>query len=460
MGAWRAYLDESYPRLLTELSELLSIPSVSGDPERVLDVQRAADWVAARLAAAGAATVQALPIAGHPILYAAWPHTPGMPTVLLYGHFDVVPAGPLDRWTSSPYEPAVRDGRLYARGAADSKGSLLPAIAAVEALLQTRGTLPVNVKALIEGQEEIGSPDLPAVIAAHQSLLACDVVINTDGGRGGADPPQLVIGTRGICSVQVDVRGPRPALHAGTYGGIVQSPVRALVRLLDSVLDTAGRIQLAGFYDDVVPLAPADRAALAELPFNEAAFAEHAGVTELVGEPGYTPTERLGARPAVSMAGISVEGSPGTIPSAAQARLICLLVPDQDPARVAEQVAAHLRAHALPGVTVSTRPLVQVLPYLASTDHPAIRVARTLLGELRGMAPVVVRLGFGVPACGLFLRHLGAHSVFFGLTAGDEGAHGPDEFIRLATLNDAQTAYAALLERFGEEEMGILGTSG
>jgi acetylornithine deacetylase/succinyl-diaminopimelate desuccinylase-like protein len=326
----------------------------------------------------------------------------------------------------------------------------LPTIAAVEALLRTEGALPINVKVLIEGQEEILSPDLPAFIGAQTQLLACDLVVNTDGGRCAASPPQLIIGCRGSCGIAIEVRGPRPGLHGGNYGGAIQNPLNALVSLLGS-LHAADRVQIAGFYDDVLPLSPEHRALLAERPFDETAFKEQAGVRELVGEPDYTPVERLGARPLIYYRTIDVESQPGAIPSAASARIACILVPNQDPARIGELVAAHLARHTVPGVTVSTRVYVACFPYLAPHDHPGIHIARRVLGALRGTPAVLARMGGAVPVCSLFYRYLGAHAIFFGFQVGDENVHGADEFVRLSTLADAQTALATLLLRLGQE---------
>jgi acetylornithine deacetylase/succinyl-diaminopimelate desuccinylase-like protein len=454
MSAWQDFLNEHQTRFLDELLELLRIPSIAYGAEGPADVRRAAAWVATRLTAAGLEAVSVLSADGtpdgRPLVYGEWLHAPDKPTVLLYGHFDVHAAGALDRWTTPPFAPDVREGRVYGRGTADSKGNLLPIIAAVEALLHTAGALPVNVKVLVEGQEEIGSPDLPSFIGAHRQLLSCDLVVNTDGGRCGTDPPQLIIGARGCCYIAIEVRGPRPGLHAGNYGGPIQNPVNALVWLLSS-LHAAERVQVAGFYDDVLPLSLEHRALLAELPFDETAFKEHTSVRELVGEPEYTPVERLGARPLITFGNMVDDWRTGVIPSVASARIMCILVPNQDPARIADLVRAHLATHAVPGVTVSTRVEVAISPYLAPHDHPGIQIARDLLGMLRGTPAVLARLGGILPVSSLFYRHLGAHVVFFGFLAGDENGHGADEFIRLSTFADAQTALATLLQRLGQE---------
>src|SRR5437763_4553291 len=288
MTTWESYLDAQRPRFLHELLDFLRIPSVSALPEHAGDVQRAARWVAERLQTAGLEGVQILPTGGHPVVYGEWLHAPGKPTILIYGHFDVQPADPVDLWTSPPFEPVVRDGRVYARGASDNKGNMLIPILAVEALLQADGALPINVKFFLEGQEEIGSPQLPAFVAAQRDLLACDLAISSDAGQYSEDQPALLVGLKGLAGVQVDVRGARTDLHSGLYGGAVPNPIHALVRLLDSMRGLEGKILVEGFYDQVVPLSAEDCAAIAAVPFDEAVYREHLGVDALVGEPGYT----------------------------------------------------------------------------------------------------------------------------------------------------------------------------
>jgi acetylornithine deacetylase/succinyl-diaminopimelate desuccinylase-like protein len=450
VSAWHGYLDAYRVRFLDELVELLRVPSVSSAPEHAADVERAAAWVVDRLTRAGLEHAAVMPTGGHPVVYADWLHAPGRPTVMLYGHFDVVPPGPLERWTSPPFEPAVRDGRLYARGTCDSKGNLVPAVQAVEALLRADGRLPVNLRVFAEGQEEIASPQLPAFIADHRHLLACDLVLCTDGGRCGADPPQLVVGARGACGHLVEVRGPRPGLHGANYGGAVQSPLRALVHILDSLQDAHGRVRVEGFYDDVRALTPDDRAQLAALPFDEEDYRARAGVTELVGEPGYTTLERVGARPYLIFGAVAADGGPGAIPTSASARVLMLLVPDQAPERAAELFRAHVARHTLPGVTVEVRPQSSAHPFVVPADHPGNRVASEVVRQLSGRAPYAVRLGGVLPVCAEFRRTLGAHMVFVGQTAGDENAHGPDEFIRLESIERTRTAMGLMLERLAE----------
>ena len=301
---WETYLTEQQSRYQDELLQFLSIPSISALPEHAGAVQQAAHWVADRLTTAGMENVRILPTSGHPAVYGEWLHTPGKPTVMIYGHFDTQPTDPLNLWTSPPFEPQIRHDRVYARGASDDKGNMLIPILAVEALLQTEGALPINVKFFLEGQEEIGSPQLPTLIANQRDLLACDLVLSADGGQHSEEQPGLSIAFKGLAGVQIDVRGARTDLHSGVYGGAVANPIHALVHILDTMRSPEGKILVEGFYDAVVPLSAEDRAAIAAVPFDEKTYKDAIGVDALVSEPGYTPQEHLAARPTLEVNGI------------------------------------------------------------------------------------------------------------------------------------------------------------
>lgn len=457
MASWEAYLEANEARFMEELLELLRIPSVSAAPEHACDVQRAAEWVATRLRAAGIEGVQILPTGGHPVVHGEWRHAPGRPTVLIYGHFDTQPADPVALWSHPPFEPVVREGRVYARGASDDKGNMLIPILAAEALLQSDGGLPVNVKFFFEGQEEIGSPQLPAFVAAHRELLACDMAISADGGQWSEEQPSLCLACRGICALQIDVRGPRADLHSGTRGGAVQNPIHALVRLLDSMRSTEGKVLVEGFYDDVLPLSEADRAMIAAVPFDEAAFKQEVGVGELFGEPGYRTLERLWARPTLEVNGIwggyQGEGTKTVLPSEAHAKITCRLVPDQEPERVRERIEAHVQKHRPPGVTVTVRPFsAGARPYQMAAEHPGNRAAGAVLAEVYGKQPCCIRSGGSIPVLDLFRRHLGMDTVIFAFGLRDEQVHAPDEFFRLRSFQRGQRAYVKLLQRLGQEE--------
>lgn len=304
MAAWAEYLEQNQSRFRSELFDLLRIPSISALPEHAGDVRRAAGWTANRLRAAGIEGVEIMETGGHPVVYGEWLHAPGKPTILLYGHFDVQPVDPIDLWTTPPFEPTERDGRLYARGVSDMKANLFLQIISLEAILKTTGKLPVNVKFFYEGQEEIGSPQIPTFLEANRARFAADLVISGDSGQWSEDQPELSVASRGLAALQIDVRGANSDLHSGLYGGAVQNPIHALVALLASMRGPDGRILVEGFYDGVVPLSDEDRARIAAIPFDEAAYKADLGVTELFGEAGYTPRERAWARPTLELNGI------------------------------------------------------------------------------------------------------------------------------------------------------------
>jgi len=454
MPTVETYLQENEPRYSDELLDFLRIPSISALPERADDVRRAAQWVAERLTAAGLDNIQILPTGGHPVVYADWLHAPGRPVVMIYGHFDVQPADPLALWTSPPFEPMIRDDRVYARGASDDKGNMLIPILAVEALLQTEGALPVNVKFFLEGQEEIGSPQLPPFIAERRDLLACDLVVSADGGQFDETHPALLVSSKGLGGVQIDVHGARTDLHSGVYGGAVANPIHALTHIIDSMRSPEGKILVEGFYDKVAPLSAEDRAAIAAIPFDEAALRGQVGVDALVAEPGYTPQEHMAARPTLEVNGIwggfQGEGTKTVLPAEAHAKVTCRLVPDQDPATIRDLLAAHVARHAPAGVTVAVQPLPGAArPYYIPTDHWGSRAAAAVLTEVYGVEPYQSRTGGSIPVCELFLDTLGVYTVGFAFGLRDEQIHAPDEFFRLGSFRRGQRAYARLLHELG-----------
>ena len=452
MGAWESYLEEHKPRFLEELLDLLRIPSISSLPEHAADVARAAEWTASRLRAAGVEAVRVLPTGGHPVVYGDWLHAPGKPTILIYGHFDTQPVDPLALWSQDPFDPVVRDGRIYARGASDDKGNMLTPILAVEALLRETGSLPINVKFFLEGQEEIGSPQIPAFLREQRALFACDLVVSADSGQWSADQPALQVGNRGLCAVGIDVRGASSDLHSGSYGGAVANPIHALVHILDSMRAPDGRILVEGFYDDVRPLSAEDHAAIAAVPLDETAYMRAVGVDALVGEQGYSALERVWARPTLEVNGIwggfQGQGTKTVLPNEAHAKITCRLVPDQEPATIAARVVAHAERHAPPGVRVTARALAgSARPYRIPADHWGNLAAADVLRELYGKEPLQIRSGGSVPVCELFQNTLDAYTVGFAFGLEDEGFHAPNEFFRLSSFERGPLAYARLLQR-------------
>jgi acetylornithine deacetylase/succinyl-diaminopimelate desuccinylase-like protein len=457
MTAWKNYLEANQDRYLKELLEFLSIPSISSLKEYKADVAKAGEWVAARLQAAGIENVQVLPTGGHPVVYGDWMHAPDKPTVLIYGHFDTQPVDPLELWTQPPFEPALKDNRVYARGASDDKGNMLAPILAVEALLSSESRLPVNVKCFFEGQEEIGSPQLPEFISANRQRLACDLILSADGGQWDEDQPALMIGLRGLCNLQIDVRAARSDTHSGTFGGTIMNPIHALVRLIDTMHTPQGAIAVEGFYDAVRPLTEPEQDQIAEIPFDEADYKAELGVDALFGEPGYSTYERAWIRPTLEVNGIwggfQGEGVKTVLPGSAHAKISCRLVPDQDPAQILKLLTTHIEKHTPPGVKVALDLNSSTAdPYLIPFDHPGNQAAADVHKELFGKEPYYARMGGSIPVCGIFLKELGAYTVNFAFGLKDENVHGPDEFFRLKSFSRAQLAYGMLLEQLSKYE--------
>lgn len=456
MESYHSYLETHQERFLDELLDFLAIPSISALPEHADDVRQAAQWVAQRLITGGAEHVQILETGGHPVVYGDWLHAPDSPTVMIYGHFDTQPADPLEEWTHPPFEPHVEDDRIYARGATDDKGNMLVPILAVEALLATKQNLPVNVKFFFEGQEEIGSPQLARFIAQHRDLLTCDVVLSADSSQFSEVEPAITVGLKGICALQLDMRGPARDLHSGVYGGAVQNPLHAMARLLASMRSPEGKILVDGFYADVRRLTDDDRAEIGAVPYDEEEYLADLGVDELFGEPGYTTRERAWARPTLEVNGVwggfTGAGTKTVIPSEAHAKITCRLVPDQDPHHVLAALRRHVSRHTPPGVTVTvTSPDEGTPAYLIPRDHPGLAAARDVLSSLYGKEPYLERSGGSVPVTTLFQRYLDTYTVSFGFGLPDERVHSPNEFFRKSSYRRGQTAYCMLLERLGKE---------
>jgi len=449
-GAWQPYLAQHEDRFDRELMEFLAIPSVSTDPERRQDVRRAQEWVRRRLETAGLQDARILETPGHPLVYASWLGAPGRPTVLIYGHADVQPPEPLDLWLSPPFEPQVRDGRVYARGASDMKGNLLAAIAACEARLATEGRLPVNVKFLCEAEEEVGSPSLPAVLAAERDLLAADLAVSADSGQAGEDQPMIVTGLRGLAGLEVSVRTARVDLHSGLAGGIAPNAVHVLVDLLASLRDRSGRIVVEGFHDGVLPLSDEEREEIGRIPDDTPALLAAAGIAEPAGDPDFSPRERNWVRPTLEVNGIGGgyqgEGVKTVIPCEARAKITCRLVPEQSPAQVRLALERHLRRHAPAGVELTLAALPgEGSPYLLPAAHPGQAAAARTLEAIYGKTPYQYRLGASVPITASLKDILGVDTVAFGFSLFDEGMHAPNEFVRLSSLRRGREAFCRLL---------------
>ena len=455
MTSWQNYLKEHQAQYLNELIDFLRIPSISSLSEHQQDVQKAADWVAKRLNAAGLKNVRIFKAGDSPLVYGDWLKATGKPTILIYGHMDVQPVDPLDLWTHPPFEPTVQNGRIYARGASDDKGNMLIPIFAIESILNTMGALPVNVKCLFEGEEEISSPHLAEFINANRDLLACDLVLSADGGQWEEDQPALHIGLRGLYAFQINMTGAAHDVHSGTYGGTFMNPATALARLISSMHDPEGRISIKGFYDQVHLLSDKERQQIAEIPYNESAYKEDLGIDDLFGEPGYSTYERAWTRPTLEVNGIyggfQDEGVKTVIPSTAHAKISCRLVPDQDPDVIQRLIWDHIRLHTPKGVKVSLHPESSgAYPYHIPPDHPGNKAAHSVLKTVYGKEPYYTRVGGSIPFCSLMKKILGAYTVIYAFGLKDENVHAPDEFFRLSSFKRGQSAYGLMLEELSQ----------
>jgi acetylornithine deacetylase/succinyl-diaminopimelate desuccinylase-like protein len=447
-AALEAHLVATREGRYDSFKDFLRIPSVSALPEHKADIRTAAGWLVAALTRAGIDHAEVAETTGNPVVYADWLHAPGAPTVLVYGHYDVQPVDPVDLWTSPPFEPAIVDGRILARGVADDKGHIHGHLMAAQALIATRGRLPVNVKYLFEGEEEVSSPNLAPWLEANRERLAADVVIISDTGFFEGNLPAITIGLRGMMYAQIDVTGTPVDVHSGGYGGVIENPANALARIITSLKGPDGRIRIPGFYDDVVPLTAEEREAMAALPFDEEEYRERVGVPALVGEVGFSVLERKGARPTLDVNGIwggfTGEGSKTIIPAHAHAKVSCRLVTAQDPDRIFEALRDYVAEVAPPGVTVSVQLLGTGLPSLTPHDHPMTQAAARALEATFGRPPVFVREGGSIPICASFETILGLPVVMVGFSQPDEHAHAPNEWLDLDNYETGIRMFARL----------------
>ena len=453
------YLREHRDRFLAELFELLRISSVSADLTHRPDVERCARWLADHMRAIGLEHAEVLPSAGHPVVYADWLHAPGRPTVLVYNHYDVQPVDPLDEWHSPPFEPSLRDGRILGRGSADDKGQLFLHLKAVEALLRTTGALPINLKFIYEGEEEIGSEHLGPFLAEHKALLAADLVVISDTAMFDRGLPSICYGLRGLAYFQVELEGPNTDLHSGSFGGAVANPAEMLARLIAQLKDQHGRITVPGFYDDVRPLSEQERAEFARLPFDEGRYRQELGVEELWGEAGYSVLERVWARPTLEVCGIwggfQGEGAKTVIPARAGAKLSCRLVPDQDPERITALIEAHLRAICPRSVKLRFTPMHGGQPSITPIDHPAVRSAMRALEAGFGAQPVFIRAGGSIPVVASFESLLGLPTVLMGFGLPDEHNHAPNEWFDLGNFEAGMRSATLLWEELARTELKL-----
>jgi acetylornithine deacetylase/succinyl-diaminopimelate desuccinylase-like protein len=436
-----------------ELCELLRIPSVSTKADHREDMRRAARWIAERFRPLGFAA-EIVATAGHPIVYAESPRIEGAPTILVYGHYDVQPVEPLELWTTPPFEPTRRDGNLYARGATDDKGQVLTHLFSAQAWLETKGKLPVNLKYLIEGEEEIGSDSLLAFLPANTERLACDCVVISDGSQFAPGYPAITYGLRGIAYFDLILTGPDHDLHSGTFGGAVTNPANALAKMLAALVNEKGQIQVPGFYDDVVPLTPQEREQFASLPFDEKQFLSQVGASGAIGEEGYTTLERRWARPTCDINGLyggyQGQGAKTVLPSQAGAKFSFRLVPHQDPAKVAEALRGMLTELCPPGIKMELIPHHGAPGVLVPLDSPYVQAAARAIEDAFGRRPVFAREGGSIPIVTTFYQLLHADTLLIGWGQDDDNAHSPNEKFSLADFHRGIRASAQLWEELGK----------
>ncbi len=442
------YLDQHSNRFLEELKEFLRIPTVSADPECKPHLIRGAEFVHKQLADLGM-KAEIVPTAGHPIVYAEWLGAPGAPTVMVYGHYDVQPPDPLDLWTTPPFEPTIRDGCLYARGATDDKGQVFTHIKSAEAWLKTVGKLPVNLKYVIEGEEEVGSRNLEDFLAARKESLSCDVAVVSDTSQYAPNQPAITYGLRGILAVEVTVTGPKKDLHSGVFGGAVMNPATGLARMIASLHDDHGRVRIPGFYDAVQPLSDAERQQFLDLNFDEAAFKAELGISEVFGEAGFTTLERRWARPTCEVNGLfsgyTGVGPKTIVPSKATVKITCRLVPTQDPHQLTEALHQYLKAQCPSSLSFEFTSYHGCPAFVFDPTSPYIEAAAEAIREAWGVQQVrLIREGGSIPVVQTFKDVLGVDTLLLGWGQNTDNLHSPNEHFSIADFHRGTKASASL----------------
>jgi acetylornithine deacetylase/succinyl-diaminopimelate desuccinylase-like protein len=411
-------------------------------------VQRCAEWTADEMRRVGLQNVRLFETPGNPIVYADWLHAPGAPTILFYGHYDVQPVDPVDLWESPPFEATVRDGEIYARGAADDKGQVFMHLKAIEAHLKQAGALPVNIKLIIEGEEEVGSVNLDNFIRANKAVLGADVVVISDSAMFDRGVPSICYSLRGLVYFQIDLRGTKSDLHSGVFGGAVANPNMVLAQILAQMKDRGGRIKIPGFYDDVIPLTDEERAAWTKLPFTEKKYRKDLGAPKLFGESGYTTLERVWGRPTFEvnglLGGFTGDGAKTVIPALSMAKVSMRLVPNQHPDKIAELFDAYVKKVAPKTVDLTVTRMHGGKPWLTGYDNPYVQAAGRAIEQGFGKAPVFCREGGSIPVVSTFQEELGLPSVLFGVGLPDENAHAPNERLDLSNFHNGVVASAIL----------------
>ena len=441
----RNYIQEEMPRIREEWASLIRIPSISCKEEHKADMLRCAERWRELLLAAGVQHAEVMPSEGNPMVYGEYHVADGAPTVLVYGHYDVMPAEPLELWKSNPFEPDVRDGRLYARGADDDKGQSLIQVKAFEYLVK-EGKMKANVKFIFEGEEEIGSPSLEPFMIAHRDLLQCDIILVSDTSMIGKDTPSITTGLRGLAYWQMKVTGPNRDLHSGHFGGAVANPINVLCGMLDKVIDADGRITIPGFYDKVLPIPEAEREMIREIPFDEAKYMQAIGVDALQGEAGYNTLERNSCRPSFDICGIwggyTGEGSKTVLPSEAFAKVSCRLVANQDHEEISRAFVEYMQQIAPKSVKVEVTPMHGGQGYVCPIDLPAYKAAEVGFEKAFGKKPLAARRGGSIPIIATFEKVLGVKTILMGFGLEQNAIHSPNESMDLEVFENGIVAVA------------------
>lgn len=448
------YVSQNQQRFLDELLDFLRIPSISTLPENKGDVARAAEFTAAKMKAAGLENIEIIPTAGHPLVYADWLHAAGKPTVLCYGHYDVQPPDPIELWHTPPFEPTIRDGNIYARGSADDKGQFYMHVKAVETLFAIHKKLPVNVKFLIEGEEEVGGASISKFVPANKQKLKADVALVSDTALYAEGIPTLCIGLRGLVYTEVEATGPSRDLHSGLYGGAAPNAVYGLVELLAKAKNADGVIQIPGIYDEVEPPAAAELASWKSLPFSEKDFlSKEVGSTELTGEPSYSVFERTWARPTMEVHGIAGgftgAGAKTVIPAKATAKVSFRLVPKQDPDKVIAAFKSWVAANTPKGIKTEVRILSGGPAIVVNPDHAAIHLAAEAFQDILNRPTVFTRSGGSIPIVGEFQKYLGIPTILMGFGLPDDGLHSPNEKYKIDNYYKGIMTIAHFFEKYG-----------
>jgi len=449
------FIHTNRDRYIHELKTLLAIPSISALPEHAGDVKRCAEWVADEMRRVGLEHVRLIDTPGNPVVYGDWLHAgPDVPTILFYGHYDVQPVDPVNLWESPPFEATVRDGEIYARGAADDKGQVFMHLKAIEAHMKQTGKLPVNMRVILEGEEEVGSVNLDNFVRANKADLASDVVVISDSAMFDRGVPSICYGLRGLVYFQIDLRGTKSDLHSGVFGGAVANPNFVLAQILAQMKDRGGRIKIPGFYDDVRDLTEAERAEWAKLPFNDKQYRKSLGAPKLTGESGYTTLERVWGRPTFEvnglLGGFTGEGAKTVIPAVSMAKVSMRLVPDQHPDKIAALFDAYVKKVAPKTVEVTVTRMHGGKPWMADFDNVYVRAAGRAIEQGFGKAPVFCREGGSIPVVSTFQEELGVPSVLFGVGLPDENAHAPNEKLDLSNFHNGIVASAILYDEIAK----------